>query len=354
MGCIYMYTNKINGKRYIGQTTRPLKKRHQQHLSQHDTYFDKALAKYGEENFVLEVLEDNIFDEIELNKKEEYYISQYDTFNYGYNLNRGGENKTRFSEQDRDIIINYLQNTLLSMKEIGEKTGYSIYTISDINKGLTLPKEELAYPIRKQRCSEKYTNEDYQKIVSLLKNTTLTFEEIAIETDTDFYLVADINAGKRIKWFAENNIKTPIRQNPKKTKISKELAQKIVQLLKKNDMSADEIGNYFGVPGYTVGSINKGKHIICKELNEDYPIRKKEYRNPKNKIFSQYQLNKILDLLLFTTISMEEIANRLGVSKSTITAINTGRNYYNQNQQYKFPIRQNKNYNIPIFSSVNE
>ena len=354
MGCIYMYTNKINGKKYIGQTVRPLYRRHSQHLSQHDTYFDRALAKYGRENFELEVLEDNISDEEELNKKEEYYIAKYDTFNNGYNLNRGGKNRTRFSEQDRDIIIKLLKDSKLSMKEIGDKTGYSVYTIYDVNKGYTLPKENIKYPIRKRRCSEKYTDTDYERVASLLKNTTLSFEEIAIETDTDFYLVADINSGKRKGWFLKNDIKTPIRKTTPRTKISVELAQKIVLLLKKNDMSTDEIGEYLNIPGYTVGSINRGKHSICKQLNEDFPIRKKEYRNPSNKIFSQYQLNKILDLLLFTNISMEEIGNRLGVSKSTIAAINTGRNYRNQNRQYKFPVRQNKNYNIPIFSSVKE
>ena len=30
---IYCYTNKINGKRYVGQTVQKLKKRHGQHLS---------------------------------------------------------------------------------------------------------------------------------------------------------------------------------------------------------------------------------------------------------------------------------------------------------------------------------
>lgn len=354
MGCIYMYTNKINGKSYIGQTIRPLKVRHWQHLSQHETYFDRALAKYGKENFTLEVLEDGIYDLDELNKKEEYYISKYDTFHSGYNLNRGGNNKTYFSEEDRNKIISLLQNTNLSLKEIGEKTGYTIYTISEINTGKTFPKGDIEYPIRKNRCSEKYGEQDYQEIVDLLKNTDLTFEEIAVKTNTDFSLVADINRGKRISWFSQNNFEIPIRKTVTHAKVSINLAKQVVQLLKKNDMSADEIGNLLGLPGYTVGSINRGKHKICKELNESFPIRKKEYRKPSNKIFSQYQLNQILDLLFFTNLSMEEISQRFNVSKSTITAINTGRNYRKQNSYYKFPLRQNKEYNIPIFSSVNE
>lgn len=349
-----MYTNKINGMKYIGQTTRKLKTRHLQHLSQHDTYFDRALDKYGADNFSLEVLQDNIDDVEELNKLEEYYINKYNTFEEGYNLNRGGDNKTRFSEEDRDKIIDLIQNTNLSFFQIGEQTGFSIYTISDINNGNTLPRADIKYPIRKKRCSEKYNNEDYEKIASLLQNTKMTFEEIAVATGTDFNLVADVNRGKRTGWVNENNISIPIRQTTKQAKISIALAKQIIQLLKRNDMSADEIGQYFGIPGYTVGSINRGKHKICKQIPEDYPIRKKPYKNPSNKIFSTFQLRKILEMLFFTNLSMEEIGKRMNVSKSTITAINTGRNYYNANNLYKFPLRQNKEKNIPIFSSVKE
>lgn len=132
-----MYTNKINGKRYIGQTARDVEERHRQHLYQHDTYFDRALDKYGANNFSLEILHDNVYDIEELNQLEEYYINKYDTFESGYNLNRGGDNKTRFSEKDRDKIINLIQNTNLSLFQIGEQTGYSVYTVSDINNGNT-------------------------------------------------------------------------------------------------------------------------------------------------------------------------------------------------------------------------
>ena len=354
MGCIYMYTNKINGKRYVGQTTRTLEKRHYQHLFQHESYFDRALQKYGKDNFTLEILADDITNIDELNRLEEYYIEKYDTFNNGYNLNRGGENRTRFSKEDRDKIIDLLINTKLSFSEIGEQTGYGFFTISNINSRETLPRDDIEYPIRARRSCEKYTDDDYLRIVDLLKNTNLSFNAIAEKTGFEFSLICDINRGKRAGWSSRVDIEFPIRQNVKRAKVTKDLGKQVVALLKKNDMSADEIGDFLGIPGYTVGSINRGKHSICKYLDEDYPIRKKEYKNPSNRIFSKEELKKVLDLLLFTKLSMEEIAQRIGVSKSTITAINTGRNYRTQNNSYKFPIRQNKDYNIKIFSGVKE
>ena len=54
-GKIYKYTNLINNKIYIGQTIQPLEERHKKHISQlnDNTYFHRAIKKYGIENFYL-------------------------------------------------------------------------------------------------------------------------------------------------------------------------------------------------------------------------------------------------------------------------------------------------------------
>lgn len=54
-GVVYLILNKLNGKMYVGQTTQPLKKRIAQHLKD-NLYIDKAIRKYGWENFRCEVL----------------------------------------------------------------------------------------------------------------------------------------------------------------------------------------------------------------------------------------------------------------------------------------------------------
>ena len=67
---IYCYTNKINGKRYVGQTIQKLRKRHGQHLSGKQL-IDKKLKQYGVENFKLEVL--HLADMYSIDMLEKHY-----------------------------------------------------------------------------------------------------------------------------------------------------------------------------------------------------------------------------------------------------------------------------------------
>lgn len=55
-GIIYKYTNKINGKVYIGQTINPKIRKSQHKNSKADDYFHRAIRKYGWEAFDYEVL----------------------------------------------------------------------------------------------------------------------------------------------------------------------------------------------------------------------------------------------------------------------------------------------------------
>lgn len=112
-GWIYCITNKINGKKYIGQTTDfETRKRH--HFLRNSTcsYLKRAMNKYGKENFeMLPILTFNAINkEIctdVLKKLEVLYIKKFDTFNpkKGYNLTAGGEGNSyiRTEEVKRKI-----------------------------------------------------------------------------------------------------------------------------------------------------------------------------------------------------------------------------------------------------------
>ena len=94
---IYQIKNKVNNKRYIGQSYY-LNKRKNDHLSklrrnQHDNvYLQNSFNKYGEDAFVFEVLE--YCDKTKLNTLERYYIRKFKTNQrrFGYNQTDGGDN----------------------------------------------------------------------------------------------------------------------------------------------------------------------------------------------------------------------------------------------------------------------
>lgn len=92
MGVIYLRTNKINGKKYVGQATN-LEVRQKTWKSKNH-YAGKAIYnarnKYGVDNFGFEILKE--CDDKELDYWEKYYIKELNTkVPYGYNMTDGGE-----------------------------------------------------------------------------------------------------------------------------------------------------------------------------------------------------------------------------------------------------------------------
>ena len=134
MACIYKIENKINGKVYIGQTITPLNQRMSKHFSrartgENLTGIDAAIAKYGQENFNIEIIdtcEANQLDEL-----ERFYIAKYDSYNNGYNLTKGGQDGLG-SKLEIDIEQAYqIYLEEQSMKRAAERIGCSDKTLSN-------------------------------------------------------------------------------------------------------------------------------------------------------------------------------------------------------------------------------
>ena len=93
VGIIYGWCNIKNEKWYIGQTVDE-EGRFKRHIynainKKDNTHFHRAIRKYGLENFVYCILEENILRD-NLNMKEQEWIEYYDSFHSGYNLTLGG------------------------------------------------------------------------------------------------------------------------------------------------------------------------------------------------------------------------------------------------------------------------
>jgi group I intron endonuclease len=120
IGTIYLIINKINGHKYIGQTTQGMNKKWKQHIdqamhmSQHPLH--RAMRKHGNYNFMIrEICECN---ENELDEKEKYYIKEYNTFESakGYNV------QDSTSEDNKPIISQETKKELTKEKKWGFNT----------------------------------------------------------------------------------------------------------------------------------------------------------------------------------------------------------------------------------------
>ena len=99
MYCIYCYTNKINGKKYVGKTSQSLTRRARegQGYSKCRRFYED-IQKYGWSNFEGEVIEDKLTPK-EADEKEHYWVEKLDTiFPKGYNLQSGSNHCTLHTE----------------------------------------------------------------------------------------------------------------------------------------------------------------------------------------------------------------------------------------------------------------
>ena len=152
MGCIYMWTNKVNGKRYVGKCHGNVKYRRQRHLkpSSRCVALKNAIAKYGEKNFTFEIIVDGVFDDF-LNDYEIYYIKHYNTVSpNGYNLTMGGEGGKKSDETKRKMSE--------SKKRQGIKPPSRAGCVA-WNRGIPIPEEQK----RKISDSKKHPMRDTVK-----------------------------------------------------------------------------------------------------------------------------------------------------------------------------------------------
>lgn len=129
-GCIYCIENKINRKKYIGQTSKTYPS---ERLGMHrfnarnnvNSYLYNAMRKYGEDNFEFKILIHNIPIE-KLNFYEILWIKKLQTkAPNGYNMTDGGEGTRGFVPWNKGIprskeTIEKLKKSYMIKKEKGE------------------------------------------------------------------------------------------------------------------------------------------------------------------------------------------------------------------------------------------
>jgi hypothetical protein len=160
---VYITTNLINGKKYIGSDS----KNNPNYLGS-GVYLNKAIKKYGKENFKKEILAK--LDSKEIMKEiEEYYIDYYNAYTSSlfYNATKYSSGLTSFP---KDKIINIINANKGNQYHKGYKqSDYQKQQTRKANKGKKQTYEHILPRIIKNKKNKyalgnKFTEEQKQKI----------------------------------------------------------------------------------------------------------------------------------------------------------------------------------------------
>lgn len=152
-GRIYIIRNTVNDKVYVGQTHMSIRLRFQNHLSAArrglDYVIGKAIRKYGEDKFYVELLEECLVEE--LNEREQYWISFFNSIDnkFGYNMSVGGNVVRTTKELDEDKVL------ALFNSGIGTYNIAKMLHVHPCRTAEILKKHHIIYGIDKQRNSNE-------------------------------------------------------------------------------------------------------------------------------------------------------------------------------------------------------
>jgi group I intron endonuclease len=177
MSYVYKITNDINGKMYIGQTSRTLEERFAEHLN--EVKMDRsigrplydAMRKYGTDHFHIGAIEETDNPK----EREVYWIEYYGTFKDGYNATFGGDGKWYI---DYDLVVETYKQ-IGNMLETAERLGISVDSVSDI---LDIKNEQ-------HRSTTDILIEKYGKMVNMFDLNGTYLRTFSTAYDAGRYLI---------------------------------------------------------------------------------------------------------------------------------------------------------------------
>lgn len=130
---------------YIGQTRKTIQDRFKEHICSafnpndisYSTHLKRAIRKYGVNSFTVESIEQ--CDEDQLNDREKYWISYFDSMAHGYNMTLGGEGSSKYT--DEEILAAWNAGNSLTM--ISESIGIKSVLAGVRLRALGITEEEI-------------------------------------------------------------------------------------------------------------------------------------------------------------------------------------------------------------------
>jgi group I intron endonuclease len=299
---VYLITNQVNGKKYIGKTGKSLVDRLKQHKkrAKNDNLksylLHRSMKKHGIDNFQIELIE-AFNNQDEAYQAEAKNITEYNTFHGdGYNLTSGGtgmgcgENHPDSSLSNEDVshIKWIIDNVDTTDKQIADYYHVGISAIEHIRRNSTwtdIKKQKPDFDIpdsleRKRLIGEngnntKITNKQAGEIKWLVENTNMTYGQISSHYPVSKNIPKDIKHGK--SWVhvesqkPKHLTKYQMKRVDKHKTISDQNASEIKWLATESDMTQEEIADMYSVSGTTVYDLKQERSRSCiKPVKPDF------------------------------------------------------------------------------------
>lgn len=324
IGYIYQIINKVNNKRYIGQTTN-IEERKYRHFNSlrknqhHSQKLQRAFNKYGEENFNFIWDTYEIQNQQELLRLEQQTIEKFDSYNNGYNCTWGGEGtKLIFSYHEACILYKILQKYSGINRLIAKFYGCDHTVIDELKNNMAYSKEyisedEILEYIKKLDLKDENLIENYTPHNDKKLSKEQCFEILSIILDETGYdrLIGDIyKVNTKCLWRLKHNL----------------IYQDYIYLF--NNLSFEE------------------KETLKKETKKKYNLEHKRLSRKRGNVknpLTQEQVNYILDNQGIKTNT--DISKDLGISKDRVSAIIHHKSYKDLIENYYATTAVNKSQN---------
>lgn len=325
---VYKHTSP-SGKCYIGITNNYKRRTYQHKTDIVNRPFSKAIIKYGWDNIIHEILEENLTLR-EANIKEKYYIQEFNSLTpNGYNLTTGGEGYILAEEVKEKLrgvyrgsntgyanITKTLHNKYVVVSSINKKNLGSYNNIED-----ALEARELGYKTNK--ANNRQISKTNQVGIMLNKNSYIAYDYINGKR-IYFGSYSNLNDAVEARNLREKTTKINVRKSKKYPNLENGISIKngkyIVRIIKDNKRI--NIGTYNNLEdaieaknlGYKTNKSTKKKNISGVRCVRKY----------KNKyIVKIYKDDK--EVYLGSYLNMEDAIEARDLGYRTVKASNTKR-----------------------------
>lgn len=217
---IYKATNLINNKIYIGFDSNWPKRKHNhskdsfnKKRKQYWYKFHKTIREFGFNNFEWEIIYQSLEGAHTLKIMEPYFIKQYDSFNNGYNMTKGGEGNLGLKHSKE-------QKYKWSLERKGENNPiFGLIGINNPNYGKKMHSNEHKiyisnlmignnYGIKQGKGEQNKKSKPYKFYKGLNEINIKGLREFCRENNLDQGAMTRVNSGKQIihKGYSKNPI----------------------------------------------------------------------------------------------------------------------------------------------------